>query len=93
MKEQLALFSAPQAATRPSEKPQVESFTFIDCAYQFAQKRRHAPVKTISCSICGCTEEHPCRLRTGDDCVLDERGRVCSNPNCLAKSGVRALAS
>ena len=35
-----------------------------------------------SCRHCHCTEASPCRLEAGEECVINCRTGVCSNPRC-----------
>jgi hypothetical protein len=38
------------------------------------------------CQFCGCTEQKPCRLETGDPCWWVFRQRnVCSKPECMRR--------
>ena len=37
----------------------------------------------VKCSCCGCTEENPCRLETGDTCMLSVATSRCNNPRCV----------
>jgi hypothetical protein len=43
------------------------------------------------CRHCGCSENNPCRLCTGESCNLwtTRAGTVCSNPSCVKAEAAR----
>ena len=39
------------------------------------------------CSVCGCSEDDPCRLSTGDACTWWDAARsICSKPSCITRA-------
>lgn len=35
------------------------------------------------CRFCACTEDDPCRVESGEDCILMADRGYCTNPRCI----------
>lgn len=41
------------------------------------------------CRHCGCTEDNPCTLETGEHCLLNAQESKCSRPACILQEEAR----
>jgi hypothetical protein len=52
--------------------------------------REPVVIRAGTCRHCGCTEEDPCRLNTGEPCSwADDTRTVCSRPSCMKAEAAR----
>ena len=83
---QLDLFASPEPVAKPAPEPLAEeSLTLENIGHMFLVGRGKPVASAPSCQFCRCTEDSPCGLRDGDKCVLNQKTRCCSKPDCVAQ--------